>query len=124
MFAKGVKFGTVAPCARRREDTQKTTNNFEPKVRGIKILPWTVYILECSDNTLYTGISSNVEQRVAKHENGKGARYTKGRGPFSLVYSEQKDTKGEALKREAEIKSLRREEKLQLISETSKLSMP
>ena len=81
---------------------------------------WTVYILECSDRTLYTGISPKVEQRIANHEKGKGARYTKGRGPFTLVYTEQKETKGEALKREREIKSLRRKEKLALISETQK----
>ncbi len=83
-------------------------------------MSWTVYILECSDRTLYTGISPNVEQRIANHEKGKGARYTKGRGPFLLVYSEQKETKGEALKREGEIKSLKRKEKLQLISESPK----
>jgi len=81
---------------------------------------WTVYILECSDRTLYTGISPKVEQRIANHEKGKGARYTKGRGPFTLVYTEQKETKGEALKREREIKSLRRKEKLALISESPK----
>jgi putative endonuclease len=78
---------------------------------------WTVYMLECVDLTLYTGISSNVEQRIANHDKGKGARYTKGRGPFKLVYVEQKETKGEALKREKEIKSLKRQEKLKLISE-------
>ncbi len=87
-------------------------------------MPWTVYILECADHTLYTGISQNVEQRIANHDKGKGARYTKGRGPFSLVYTEQKETKGEALKRECEIKSLRRNEKLELISETSKPNRP
>jgi len=81
---------------------------------------WTVYILQCADTTLYTGISQNVEQRIATHEKGNGARYTKSRGPFKLVYTEQKGTKGEALKREREIKSLRREEKLKLISEIPK----
>ena len=81
---------------------------------------WTVYILECSDNTLYTGISQNVNQRIAAHENGKGAKYTKTRGPFKLVYTEQKETKGEALKREREIKNFPRKEKLKLISEAQK----
>lgn len=80
-------------------------------------MPWTVYILECADATLYTGISINVEQRIVAHEKGNGARYTKSRGPFALVYTEQKKTQGEALKREREIKSLRRQEKLKLISE-------
>lgn len=86
----------------------------------MKDMSWTIYILECADGTLYTGISPNVEQRIANHEKGKGARYTKGRGPFTLVYTEQKKTKGEALKREREIKSLRREEKLKLIAEIPK----
>ena len=80
-------------------------------------MTWTVYILECSDGTLYTGISSDVEQRMANHDKGKGARYTKGRGPFSLVYIEEKESKGEALKREKHIKSLRRQDKLRLIAE-------
>ena len=83
-------------------------------------MTWSVYILECADGTLYTGISSNVQQRIANHEKGKGARYTKGRGPFTHVHTEQKETKGEALKREREIKSLRRKEKLALISESPK----
>ncbi len=80
---------------------------------------WTVYILECSDQSLYTGISQDLERRIAAHEQGKGARYTKGRGPFALLYVEQKDTKGEALKRERAIKTLSRKEKLKLISETA-----
>jgi predicted GIY-YIG superfamily endonuclease len=91
---------------------------------GIRKLPWTVYILECGDTTMYTGISLNVEQRLATHEKGKGARYTKNRGPFALVYAEQKETHGEALKREREIKSLKRQEKLKLISEFPKPHVP
>ena len=78
-------------------------------------------MLECSDGTLYTGISSNVKQRLAHHEKGKGARYTKGRGPFRVVYVEPKETKGEALKREKAIKSLRRQEKVRLIAEFRRL---
>ena len=81
---------------------------------------WTVYILECADNTLYTGISQNVEGRIVEHEKGHGAKYTKNRGPFTLVYAEKKETKGEALKRERAIKSLRRKDKLKLISGTTK----
>ena len=49
---------------------------------------WTVYILECSDKSLYTGIATDLEKRIACHENGNGARYTRGRGPFRLVYTE------------------------------------
>ena len=76
--------------------------------------PWTVYILECSDNTLYTGITNDMENRLAKHTDGTGAKYTRGRAPYKIVYTELHDTKGSALKREAEIKSFSRDQKLKL----------
>ena len=75
---------------------------------------WIVYILECSDNTLYTGITKDVKRRMAEHENGTGAKYTKGRGPFKVVYSEIQPTMSHALQREAEIKSLDRSAKQKL----------
>ncbi|GFZ79246.1 UPF0213 protein [Compostibacillus humi] len=74
-----------------------------------------VYILRCKDGTLYTGYTNNLEQRMQKHEEGKGAKYTKGRGPFQLMYIEKFMTKNEALKREYEIKQLTRKGKLLLI---------
>lgn len=74
-----------------------------------------VYILRCKDGTLYTGYTNNLEQRMQKHEEGKGAKYTKGRGPFQLIYIEKFMTKNEALKREYEIKQLTRKGKLLLI---------
>ncbi len=77
---------------------------------------WIVYILECSDNTLYTGITKDIKRRMAEHENGTGAKYTKGRGPFKVVYSELQPTMSHALKREAEIKSLDRSAKQKLPS--------
>ncbi len=77
---------------------------------------WIVYILECSDNTLYTGITTDIKRRMAEHENGTGAKYTKGRGPFKVVYSELQPTMSHALKREAEIKSLNRSAKQKLAS--------
>ncbi len=77
---------------------------------------WIVYILECSDNTLYTGITKDMKRRMAEHENGTGAKYTKGRGPFKVVYSELQPTMSHALKREAEIKSLDRSAKQKLTS--------
>jgi len=77
---------------------------------------WIVYILECSDNTLYTGITKDIERRMAEHENGTGAKYTKGRGPFKVVYSELQPTMSLALKREAKIKSLDRSAKQKLTS--------
>ena len=75
-----------------------------------------VYILECSDNTLYTGITKDIERRMAEHEKGTGAKYTKGRGPFKVVYSELQPTMSHALKREAAIKSLDRSAKQKLTS--------
>jgi putative endonuclease len=78
-------------------------------------LPWTVYILECADETLYTGITNDIKARLKKHANGTGAKYTRGRGPLRLVHTELYRTKGRALKREVEIKSLDRIQKLKLL---------
>lgn len=77
---------------------------------------WFVYILECSDGTLYTGITDNVERRLALHNSGKGARYTKGRCPVVLRYSEKLSGKGEALRREWIIKKMPRISKEKLLS--------
>ena len=75
-----------------------------------------IYILECSDKTLYTGYTNNLENRVKAHNEGKGAKYTKSRLPVKLVYSETFDDKKEAMSREWYIKhKLTREEKLELI---------
>ena len=76
---------------------------------------WTVYILQCADGTLYTGITNDLERRVSEHDAGQGAKYTKGRGPFQLVYQESCEDRGLASKRENEIKSLDRQAKLLLI---------
>ncbi|BDF69934.1 hypothetical protein CE91St40_09150 [Oscillospiraceae bacterium] len=75
-----------------------------------------VYILRCADGTLYTGITDDVERRVAAHNSGKGAKYTRGRGPVVPVYREQCPDKPSALRREAAVKRLRRAEKLALIA--------
>ena len=75
-----------------------------------------VYILRCSDGTLYTGITDDVERRLKAHNSGKGAKYTRGRGPVELVYREEQPDKSAALKREAAIKKLSRAQKLLLIS--------
>ena len=77
---------------------------------------WTVYILRCGDGSLYTGISDDVLRRLAAHRAGKGAKYTRGRGPLELVYTQALPDKSAALRREAEIKRLRREEKEKLIA--------
>lgn len=73
-----------------------------------------VYILKCFDGTLYTGSTNDIEKRIVAHNAGKGAKYTRGRTPVALKYSESFETKGEALKREAEIKHLSRKDKLEL----------
>ena len=76
-----------------------------------------VYILECSDKTLYIGSTNDIEKRVIIHNTAKtGAKYTKGRRPVILKYSEAFDTKGEALKREYVIKQLTRSQKIKLFN--------
>jgi len=76
---------------------------------------WSVYILRCGDGTLYTGIATDPHRRLQEHRSGKGAKYTRGRGPLELVYTEEYETKSDALKRELGIKAMTREQKLQLL---------
>ena len=76
-----------------------------------------VYIVRCSDNSLFTGYTNNIEVRINKHNAGKGAKYTKTRRPVVLVYQEMYETKSEALRREYEIKTFTRQRKLKLIEE-------
>ncbi len=76
---------------------------------------WFIYIIRCKDNKLYTGITTDIERRIAEHNSGRGGRFTRFRIPVSLVYSEKARTRSAALKREAAIKSLRRTDKLNLI---------
>jgi predicted GIY-YIG superfamily endonuclease len=76
---------------------------------------WFVYILECSDGSFYTGISNDVAARLKQHNEGKGSKYIRSKRPAALIYSEELDTKSQALKREAEIKGLTRNEKEQLV---------
>ncbi|SPP64221.1 GIY-YIG nuclease family protein [Nitrospira lenta] len=76
---------------------------------------WLVYIVECADKSLYTGVTSDLEKRMAAHAAGKGAKYTKPRRPLILRYTETVASRGDALRREAAIKSLNRSGKLTLI---------
>ena len=78
---------------------------------------WCVYMLRCGDGTLYTGITDDFPRRLEQHRAGKGAKYTRGRGPLEPVYLEQCEDKPAALKREYAIKQLHREEKLALCKE-------
>ena len=72
---------------------------------------WHLYLLRCGDGTLYCGIALDVQARLKQHEEGKGAKYTRGRGPLELVYEEACGTKPDALKRERQVKRLSRSAK-------------
>ncbi|MGM9979162.1 MAG: GIY-YIG nuclease family protein [Clostridium sp.] len=75
-----------------------------------------VYMIRCKDGSLYTGWTNNLEKRFRNHCKGKGAKYTRGRGPLELVYYEVFEEKKEAMKREYEIKQLKKSEKEKLIN--------
>lgn len=83
--------------------------------RGIRAMNYT-YLLKCADNSLYCGWTNELDRRIKAHNDGKGAKYTKGRRPVSLAYYEIFNTKEEALRREAAIKKLSRKDKLELIA--------
>lgn len=76
---------------------------------------WQVYVLRCADGTLYTGITTDLERRVAVHNAGKGAKYTRARLPVVLAWSEPAADESAAKRREHEVRTLGREEKLRLI---------
>ncbi len=77
---------------------------------------WFVYILRCADGSLYTGISDDVKRRAIAHNEGRGAKYTRGRRPVTIVYQESCCDRAAAQRREAAIKKMRREKKLALIA--------
>ena len=81
---------------------------------------WVVYILECKDGSLYTGITDRLQHRLNAHRAGKGAKYTKGRGPLKLRYLEDCANHSAALKREIAIKRLSREQKIELCKKAPK----
>ena len=78
-------------------------------------MSWYLYIVEARDKSLYTGITTNIENRIKKHNNGTGAKSLLGKRPVTLKYIEKFETRSLALKRESEIKAWKREKKLQLI---------
>lgn len=84
---------------------------------------WT-YILECADGSFYTGYTTDLERRVREHDSGEGAKYTRGRTPVELVYSEQFDSKSTAMSREYEIKQLSRDKKERLVESTDEQALP
>ena len=77
---------------------------------------WIVYILECSDNSIYTGITNNIEKRIKMHESGKGAKYLRGRLPIKLLHKEVFLSRSDASKREILIKKMNHKEKRKLIN--------
>lgn len=79
---------------------------------------WYLYIVECRDGSLYTGITDDIPRRMAQHNAGKGAKYTRGRGPVILRYQETCGTHGDALRRELQIKGLSRKKKEALVNLT------
>lgn len=78
---------------------------------------WFLYILRCGDGSLYTGITVDVARRLAVHRSGKGAKYTRGRGPLALVYTEKCTDHSQALRREREVKALSKDGKQKLIGD-------
>ena len=78
--------------------------------------PWFVYLARCADGSLYTGIARDVAQRIAAHDAGKGAKYTRGRGPLSLCAVRRCLSKGDALRLELAVKALDRQEKERLLA--------
>jgi putative endonuclease len=75
---------------------------------------WALYVLRCRDGTLYTGVTTDLGRRLRAHASGRGARYTRGRGPFVVVHVEAVGARGDALRRELEVKRLPRAAKLRL----------
>jgi putative endonuclease len=79
------------------------------------VTTWFLYVLECKDGTLYTGVTTDVARRVAAHDAGRGARYTRGRGPVTLVYLDEQPDRSSALRRERATKRLSRAAKERLL---------
>lgn len=99
---------TPAPQHNKKEATK-------PLFLYILILMWYIYILLCSDNSLYTGISDDPQKRFLVHQQGKGSKYTRSHKPLKILYLEKFQTKSEALKRELEIKSWPRAKKIKTL---------
>jgi putative endonuclease len=84
---------------------------------------WHVYIIHCSDNSLYTGITTDVARRFLQHQTGRGAKYFRGRQPLSVIYRESCADRSTAVKKELKIKKLTRQEKCRLLSSISELTV-
>src|SRR5205814_4693868 len=97
--------------------TQRDRENSQPRTGGVRwsAMAWFVYVVRCGDGSLYTGISNDVEARVAVHNEGRGARYTRSRRPVTLLYVERRRSRSTAQRREAAIKALPRVQKWALV---------
>ena len=82
---------------------------------------WFVYVVRCADRSLYTGVTTDADRRVAEHNDGRGARYTRSRGPVALVYLEKAEDRGAALRREHEIKCMAPEDKRRLVTKKRRI---
>ena len=116
---RGVKNAAESPEDPPSREEKNDSDRLSPKTgekasEAAKI--WCVYMLRCGDGSLYTGATVDVFRRLARHQSGKGAAYTRSHLPVSLVYVEKVGVKGQALRREAEIKKMKRTEKLALIA--------
>ena len=78
-------------------------------------MTWTLYVLRCRDGSLYAGITTDLERRLHQHQDGQASRYTRGRGPVKIVYSEPCASRSQALKRERAVKALSRDAKERLL---------
>ena len=95
-----------------------------PPPQDISVNPWFVYIVECSDNSYYTGVTTDIKRRLHEHNNtAKGAKYTRCRRPVALVYQEETDSRQNACKREYAIKKLKTTQKKTLVKKSSKASL-
>ena len=90
----------------------------------IQTVPWWVYVLLCSDNSLYCGITTDLERRLGQHNAGTGARYTRGRGPVKLVHSWMVSAKEVALREECAFKALSRKKKFARLKELNPAGLP
>ena len=100
---------------RRKKRKIENTKNYTKRIN----MNYT-YIVRCKDNSLYTGWTNNLEKRIEAHNAGKGAKYTKNRGPIELVYYEQFETKEEAMSREYAIKQMTKKQKEKLVEDRVK----
>jgi putative endonuclease len=110
-------------CSAGRETVVKEHVTTLNKPRTL-LLRWHLYILKCSDNTFYTGVTNNLERRLGMHNDGRASRYTRSRLPVILIYQERCRNKSSALKKECRIKSLSRKEKEEYVHKKSKAPDP